>query len=56
MNAAGQPVVTTIVTRDHTALQSADHQAFFAALDTPSTPTEKLRLAFARHRETIASR
>jgi len=56
MNAADQPVVTTIARRDHTALQSADHQAFFAVLDTPPNPTEKLRAAFTRYHETITSR
>ena len=56
MNAADQPVVATIARRDHTALQSADHEAFFAVLDTPPIPTEKLRAAFTRHHETITSR
>ena len=56
MSAVDQPVVTTIATRDQTALQSADHEAFFAALNTPPVPTEMLRAAFARHHETITNR
>lgn len=41
---------------ERTALQRADHEAVFAGLDTPPAPIEKLRTAFARHRETITSR
>ena len=41
---------------EHTALQPTDHEAVFAVLDTPPAPTEKLRTAFARHRETITGR
>lgn len=52
-NAAGQAAQTV---PEHTALQPADHEAFFAALDKPPAPTEKLRTAFARHRETIVAR
>ena len=52
-NAADQAARTV---PEHTALHPADHEAVFAVLDTPPAPTEKLRTAFARHRETIASR
>jgi len=39
-----------------TTLQQIDHAGFFATLDTPPVPTDRLRAAFARHRETITSR
>jgi len=39
-----------------TTLQPIDHAGFFATLDTPPAPTDRLRAAFARHRETITSR
>ncbi len=55
-NAADQTAVEKIAVLEHTALQPDDHEAFFAVLDTPPAPTEKLRTAFARHRETITSR
>lgn len=54
MNAAYRSAMETIAAHERTALQPVDHAAFFAALDTPPTPTERLRAAFARHRETIA--
>lgn len=54
--AADQTAVETITVPQRTALGPADHEAFFAALDTPPTPTKKLRAAFARHREAIVSR
>jgi probable addiction module antidote protein len=38
-----------------TRLAPEDHQAFFEALDNPPAPTEKLRVAFNRHRETLKS-
>ena len=41
---------------EYTTLQPADHEEVFARLDTPPAPIEKLRTAFARHRETIVSR
>lgn len=56
MNAAYQSAMETIAAHERTALQPVDHDAFFAALDNPPAPTEKLRAAFARHKETIASR
>jgi hypothetical protein len=33
---------------DITNLKPCDHQAFFAALDSPASPTEALRVAFRR--------
>ncbi|MDF0490987.1 DUF1778 domain-containing protein [Sphingomonas sp. H39-1-10] len=41
---------------ERTALHPTDHEAVFSVLDTPPAPTERLRTAFARHRETITSR
>lgn len=55
MNAAYRSAMDTIAAHERTALQPVDHEAFFAALNTPPAPTERLRAAFARHRETIAS-
>ena len=51
-NAADQAAQTV---PEHTTLHPADHEAVFAVLDTPPAPTEKLRTAFARHRETISA-
>jgi uncharacterized protein (DUF1778 family) len=56
MNAAYRSAMETIAAHEHTSLQPVDHEAFFAALDTSPAPTDRLRAAFARHRETIASR
>lgn len=56
MNAAYRSAMETIAAHERTSLQPVDHASFFTALDTPSTPTDRLRLAFARHRETITSR
>ena len=53
---AADPTAKTVAVPEHTGLQSADHEAFFAVLDTPPTPTEALRTAFSRHRETIVTR
>ena len=56
MNAAYRAATETIAAHERTTLQPVDHQAFFAALNSPSAPTTKLRDAFRRHKETIASR
>ena len=56
MNAAYKAAMETISAHEHTMLQPVDHQAFFAAIDRPAAPTEKLRAAFVRHRETIESK
>lgn len=55
MNAAYKAAMETIAAHEHTMLAPVDHQAFFAALDRPPAPNAKLRAAFARHSETIAS-
>lgn len=56
MNAAYQSAQETIAAHERTILQPVDHAALFAALDAPPAPTEKLRAAFVRHRNTIVSR
>jgi uncharacterized protein (DUF1778 family) len=56
MNAAYQSALETIAAHERTILQPVDHETFFAALDNPAAPTDKLREAFARHRDTVASK
>ena len=56
MNAAYKSAMDTIAAHERTMLQPVDHAAFFAALDNPPAPTDKLQAAFARHRGTIVSR
>ncbi len=56
MNKPNQSNPETISTHERTVLESVDHEAFFAALDAPPNPTEALRSAFERHRETVVSR
>jgi uncharacterized protein (DUF1778 family) len=56
MNAAYRSAIETIAAHERTSLQPVDHAGFFAALDTPPSPTDRLRVAFARHRETITNR
>lgn len=55
MNAAYRAATETIAVHERTMLQPVDHRAFFAALDNPPAPTDKLRSALRRHRETISS-
>jgi uncharacterized protein (DUF1778 family) len=54
INAAYSAALETIAAHERTTLQPVDHETFFAALDNPPAPTNRLRAAFARHRETIA--
>lgn len=56
MNAAYKSALETIAAHERTMLQPVDHAAFFAALENPPDPTDKLRAAFNRHRTTIVSR
>lgn len=56
MNAAYRSAMETIAAHERTSLQPVDHASLFAALDTPPAPADRLRDAFARHRETITSR
>lgn len=55
MNAAYHAALATIAAHERTVLQPVDHDAFFAALDTPAVPTDALRSAFRRHRKTVVS-
>lgn len=56
MNAAYRSAMETIAAHERTTLQPVDHQTLFTALDTPPAPTDRLREAFVRHGELIASR
>lgn len=56
MNAAYKSAMETIAAHERTVLEPVDHEAFFAVLDNPPAPTDRLRAAFARHRETIAGK
>ena len=56
MNAAYRAALATIAAHERTVLQPVDHEAFFAAIDSPPAPAEKLRDAFRRHKETVESR
>ena len=56
MNAAYQSARETIEAHERTVLSPLDHAAFFAAMDAPAEPTDKLRAAFARHRATVQRR
>lgn len=56
MNAAYQAAIATIAAHERTVLQPVDHEAFFAAIDSPPAPAEKLRDAFRRHKKTVESR
>ena len=38
---------------DITNLKPCDHQAFFEALESPSSPTEALRIAFLRQKKSF---
>lgn len=56
MNAAYESALKTIEAHERSVLAPVDHIAFFAAMDAPPAPTDRLRAAFARHRETVSSR
>ncbi|KPF91393.1 hypothetical protein IP81_10745 [Novosphingobium sp. AAP83] len=56
LNAAYKAAMDTIAAHEHTMLAPVDREAFFAALDRPPAPNAKLRAAFARHNETLASK
>ncbi|MEW9855261.1 DUF1778 domain-containing protein [Novosphingobium sp. M1R2S20] len=56
VNAAYRSAMETIAAHERTSLHRLTHAAFFAALKAPPAPTDRLRVAFARHRETIVSR
>ncbi|WP_292373293.1 DUF1778 domain-containing protein [Mesorhizobium sp.] len=46
----------TIEAHECTTLRPVDHAAFFAAIDNPPQPTDRLRASFARHAKTVACR
>lgn len=56
MNAAYQAAIATITAHERTVLQPVDHEAFFAAIDSPPAPAKRLRDAFRRHKKTVESR
>lgn len=56
MTAAYRSALETIAAHERTSLQPVDHAGFFAALETPPAPTDRLRAAFTRHRETLTSK
>lgn len=56
INAAYRSALDTIAAHERTILQPIDHAAFFAALDAPPAPTQRLQEALARYRETIVGR
>ncbi|WP_161992779.1 DUF1778 domain-containing protein [Aureimonas leprariae] len=56
MSAAYRSALETIAVHERTVLQTVDHAAFFEAIDNPPEPTDRLRAAFARHRETVQSK
>lgn len=56
MNAAYKSALETIAAHERTALQPVDHAAFFAALDAPPEPTERLRAAFDRRKAAVEDR
>ena len=56
MNAAYQAAIAAISAYERTLLQPVDHETFFGALDASAPPTEALRTAFRRHRETVISK
>lgn len=55
MNAAYRSAMETIAAHERTMLQPVDHAAFFAALEHPPAPNDKMRAAVKRHKATITS-
>lgn len=53
MSAAYDRALEVINTHENTVLKDIDHDAFFAALDTPPKPTEALKAAFAQHADAL---
>lgn len=56
INAAYKSAIETIAVHEATGLKAVDHTAFFEALDNPPAPTNSLKDAFKRHRETVVSK
>jgi uncharacterized protein (DUF1778 family) len=55
LSAAYQSALATIAAHERTLLAPADHELFFAALDNPAPPTQALKAAFQRHKDTVIS-
>lgn len=56
IDAVYQRAIETIQAHEVTHLKPEDHQAFFEALDQPPAPTDKLRAAFAQHKDKVEKR
>lgn len=56
INAAYKSAIETIAAHEATGLKAVDHTAFFEALDNPPAPTNSLKDAFKRHRESVVSK
>lgn len=55
INAAYQSALATIAAHERTPLAPVDHEAFFAALEQPAAPTDRLKEALAHYNETMTS-
>jgi uncharacterized protein (DUF1778 family) len=56
MTAAYKAALEALAAHEKTLLSTADHEAFFAALDQAPEPRDALRDAFQRHTETVVSK
>lgn len=56
LSAAYRSALETIAAHERTRLDASDHNAFFAALDRPASPTSALQAAVSRHKATISSK
>lgn len=56
LDAVYERALETIQAHETTRLQPEDYQTFFEALEHPPAPTEKLKAAFAHHRESVEKR
>lgn len=54
--AAYKAAAKVVQAHERTVLALVDHAAFFAAMDAPPRPADRLRRAFVRHRETVTGR
>jgi uncharacterized protein (DUF1778 family) len=55
INAAHQSALATIAAHERTLLEPVDHEAFFATLEQPTAPTDRLKEALAHYGETVTS-
>ncbi|RUT91309.1 DUF1778 domain-containing protein [Mesorhizobium sp. USDA-HM6] len=56
MNAAYRAAMEAIEAHERTTLRSVDQAAFFAAIDNPPGPTDRLRTSFDRYGKTVVSK